>query len=182
MDRREPHIGLYRTVIKRVLDIALTVVALPFLLPVITVLALLIALKGANPFQSEEQVGKNGRNFRLWKLRSTIEGAGVTRLGQFMRNSSIDELPLFFNVLVGDMSLVGPRPMASTQKAHYPGEEYYSLRPGVTGNWQSAAIDQMSLAKHAVYDAQYNRTLSIATDVTILADTIKATMHSAAIK
>lgn len=182
MDRREPYIGFYRTVIKRVLDIALTVVALPFLLPIIAVLALLIALKGSNPFQSEERVGKNGRDFQLWKLRSTIKDAGLTKLGRFMQNSSIDELPLFFNVLIGDMSLVGPRPMTSSQRARYPGNDYDALRPGITGNWQSAEFDQMSLAKRAVYDAQYNRTLSIATDVEILADTIKATMRSAAIK
>ena len=155
MSRSSSRFELYREFGKRGFDVALTLLVLPIVLPVVAILALLIALDGGNPFQHQYRVGKNGHLYRMWKLRTMTKGAdkGVvhrrgheapnkpnlgdnsrhTELGEFLLQSSLDELPLFFNVLIGDMSLVGPRPMLVSQMALYPGRDYYDLRPGLTG-------------------------------------------------
>ncbi len=194
------HSELYRALGKRVFDLAMTLLTLPFVLPLIGILALLIALDGGNPFYSQDRVGKNGRIYRMWKLRSMVKdadaglqhdrshewGSGqnfgddprLTRLGQFLRRSYIDELPQVFNVLIGDMSVVGSRPMTVSQKALYPGEAYCDLRPGITGLWQTSGRHHMTLAECAVYDSHYNRTLSLTSDLAILAAAVKAVLRS----
>ncbi len=103
----------------------------------------------------------------------------ITSLGRFLRASSLDELPQFFNVLVGNMSLVGPRPMKVSQKALYPGEDYYDLRPGITGLWQISDRHRTTFAERATYDSRYNRILSLASDLAILAATVKVVFGNA---
>ncbi len=198
---------LYRGPGKRVLDIALTVLVLPIVLPVIGFLAILVAFDGGKPFYSQDRVGKGGRIYRMWKLRSMVKDADaclehylrdnpdlrhewdskqklvsdprITWLGRFLRASSLDELPQFFNVLVGNMSLVGPRPMMVSQKALYPGEDYYDLRPGITGLWQISDRHRATFAERATYDSRYNHILSLASDLAILAATVKVVFGNA---
>ena len=106
-----------------------------------------------------------------------LEDPRVTPLGRFLRKSSIDELPQLYNVLRGDMSLVGPRPMMVDQQCLYPGKDYYELRPGITGFWQISDRNQTSFADRAFYDARYNRRLSLGTDLYILMSTVRVVLR-----
>jgi exopolysaccharide production protein ExoY len=192
--------GFYRNFVKRLLDVLLVLLGAPFVLLLVLVLAVLVALEGGKPFYQQERVGRGGRIYRMWKLRSMEVDADqklaaylganpearaewdhtqklrsdprITRMGRFLRRSSLDELPQLWNVLLGDMSLVGPRPMMPSQRSLYPGEAYYALRPGITGLWQVAARNESGFAARASYDAEYDRTLSFGTDFRILASTI----------
>ena len=197
--------GLYRRYGKRVLDIALVVLAAPFVLPLVTALALLVALDGGRPFYTQMRVGMHGRHFRMWKLRSMVVDADarmaahlaadpearrewdetqklrrdprVTQFGAFLRKSSLDELPQLWNVLLGDMSLVGPRPMMTQQEPLYPSPAYYAVRPGVTGYWQTAGRGRTSFAARAHYDAAYVEDLSLPTDIAVLARTVSVVVR-----
>lgn len=197
--------SFYRSFMKRTLDVLLVVLGAPFAFPLVLIFALFVSLEGGKPFYLQDRVGKGGRIYRMWKLRSMEVGADeklaaylcadavaraewdrsqklrrdprITRLGQFMRRSSLDELPQLWNVLRGDMSLVGPRPMMPSQSALYPGDAYYTLRPGITGLWQVSARNESSFAERAGYDAEYDRTLSFGTDCRILAATCRVVMR-----
>jgi exopolysaccharide production protein ExoY len=197
--------GVYRTYVKRVLDVLLVLIGTPVVVPLILVLAILIGREGGRPFYRQDRVGKGGRIYRMWKLRSMEVDADerlssylranptaraewdhtqklrrdprVTRLGRFLRRTSLDELPQLWNVLRGDMSLVGPRPMMPCQSALYPGDAYYALRPGITGPWQVSARNESGFAARASYDAEYERSLSFSTDVRILAATVRAVLR-----
>jgi lipopolysaccharide/colanic/teichoic acid biosynthesis glycosyltransferase len=194
--------SIYRTYAKRTLDILLVLAGAPFVVPLVLVLAILIALDGGRPFYRQDRVGKGGRVYRMWKLRSMEVDADqrlsaylcsnpearaewdhtqklrrdprITRLGRLLRRTSLDELPQLWNVLVGDMSLVGPRPMMPSQSVLYPGDAYFALRPGITGLWQVSARNESGFAARASYDSEYERTLSFATDLRILAATFRA--------
>ena len=192
--------GLYRNRVKRVLDVAAVLVTAPVVVPVIAALALCIRRDGSDAFYTQPRVGRGGRNFRMWKLRSMVPDADarlesylsgnpaarnewnrtqklkddprITRFGRFLRRSSLDELPQLWNVLKGDMSLVGPRPMMISQTSLYPGMAYYALRPGITGHWQTAGRNSTTFEARAEYDAVYETDLSLATDMRILARTV----------
>lgn len=193
--------GAYRAIFKRVIDVALVAVAAPFVLPVLMILALAIFAKdGHSPFFVQERVGKDGKRFKMWKFRTMVPNAEamlqryldsddkariewetkqklavdprITTLGRVLRKSSADELPQLLNVLKGDMSLVGPRPMLPCQQALYPGHGYYRLRPGMTGSWQITARSQSTFAERAGYDDDYERRLSFADDARIVAKTV----------
>lgn len=200
-----PRPGLYRNGTKRVLDIALILIAMPVVLPIVMLLAACVALEGGKPFYSQNRVGKNGRTYRIWKLRSMVPNADevleqhlasdpairaewdskqkliddprITRLGHILRKCSIDELPQLWNVLRGEMSLVGPRPMMVSQQEMYPGNDYYDLRPGITGLWQISDRNDTTFAARAQYDARYNDSLSLQTDVKILMGTVQVVLR-----
>lgn len=193
--------GVYRNTVKRPLDILIVLLGAPFVAPLVLLLALLIAREGGKPFYHQDRVGKGGRTYRMWKLRSMEVGADekltaylignpsaraewdhsqklrcdprITRLGRLLRRFSLDELPQLWNVLRGDMSLVGPRPMMPSQSPLYPGEAYFALRPGITGLWQVSARNESGFAARAGYDSEYDQKLSFLTDVRILATTIR---------
>lgn len=203
--RSQEHSGLYRDVLKRGIDVLAVLLSLPVSLPLIVILALLISLDGHSPFYRQKRLGRNGRIFTLWKLRSMVEGADarlevhldadpaaraewtltqklkkdprITRIGQFLRKSSADELPQLWNVLRGDMSLVGPRPMMPGQAQLYPGTAYYALRPGITGSWQVSARNESSFADRARFDTDYERQVSAATDFALLLATVRVVLH-----
>lgn len=197
--------SIYRNAGKRALDLTLVLAAAPFVLLLIAILAMIVACDRSNPFYSQDRVGLAGRTFRLWKLRSMVPDADavlasylaaneearkewdltqklrndprITPFGRFLRRSSLDELPQLFNVLRGDMSLVGPRPMMVEQKSMYPGTEYFLLRPGLTGLWQVSERNGTTFAARASYDAEYNATLSLATDVQTLRRTASVVLR-----
>ena len=195
-----PRRGIYRNCCKRLLDIAAILAAAPVVVPMVAAMAVLVARNGGRPFYSQVRVGRGGRPFRMWKLRSMVNDADarmeaylaenpaaraewdstqklrndprVTPFGQFLRKSSLDELPQLWNVLKGDMSLVGPRPMMLNQQSLYPGEAYYRLRPGVTGYWQTAGRNRTTFEARAEFDAAYERDVGLLTDLRILARTV----------
>ena len=192
--------GPYRRGLKRVFDLVVVLAAAPFVVPLVLMLAAAVALDGGRPFYTQSRVGKGGRIFRMWKLRSMVvdaddrmaahlatdpaarrewdetqklrEDPRITPFGQFLRKSSLDELPQLWNVVTGDMSLVGPRPMMPCQRALYPATGYYALRPGITGYWQTAGRNRTTFAARALFDDAYERELSFATDMAILARTV----------
>jgi exopolysaccharide production protein ExoY len=201
--RREP---LYRRALKRFLDVSFVLMALPIVLPVILVLAAVLKITGNSPFFTQERVGLGGRTFRLWKLRTMVPNAEqrlqdflqsdeaarrewdayqklshdprITEFGQFLRKSSLDELPQLWNVLTGDMSLVGPRPMMLDQQELYPGSAYYALRPGLTGTWQISDRNQSTFAQRAEFDADYERNLTFFKDLKILLATVGVVLRA----
>lgn len=201
--RKEP---LYRRVLKRWMDVGFVLMALPFVVPVVLVLVVILKLTGHSPFFTQERVGLGGRTFRLWKLRTMVADAEarlqdhlqkddaarrewddyqklsrdprITEFGQFLRKSSLDELPQLWNVLVGDMSLVGPRPMLVDQQELYPGSAYYALRPGLTGTWQISDRNQSTFAQRAEFDAEYERHLSFFKDLKILLATVNVVLRA----
>jgi exopolysaccharide production protein ExoY len=196
-----PSHGLYARWFKRPLDVALVALAVPVVLPVIALAAVAVTLRdGASPFYAQARVGLGGRTFRMWKLRSMVPDADsrleahldadpaaraewdvtqklrndprITPFGRLLRRSSLDELPQLWNVLTGEMSLVGPRPMMPAQRELYPGRAYYRMRPGITGFWQTAGRHRTTFAARAEFDASYEQALSLRTDLALLARTI----------
>lgn len=190
----------YRRIWKRALDIALVVVASPILLPLTIILAFLIRLNGHNPFYVQRRVGRNGKVFRMWKFQTMVPNAElvlrqyveanpkaraewnahqklkndprITMIGRFLRKTSMDELPQFWNVLIGNMSLVGPRPMMVDQKSLYPGTSYYRMRPGITGLWQISDRNNCEFKDRAKFDEDYERVISLRSDISIMARTL----------
>ncbi|QDY70306.1 sugar transferase [Qingshengfaniella alkalisoli] len=192
--------SVYRKIGKRALDILFVVFVSPLLIPAILLLALCVALDGGNPFYIQRRIGRNGKEFRMVKLRSMTVNAEeklisylasnpeanrewaltqklrddprITRLGRLMRKTSLDELPQFWNVLKGDMSVVGPRPMMVAQRDLYPGQCYFALRPGITGYWQVGDRNNTSFAARARFDSDYYNDISFATDTRVIARTL----------
>ncbi|WP_136444023.1 sugar transferase [Pacificoceanicola onchidii] len=192
--------GLYRAGGKRLLDVLLVLISAPAVLLILLPMALLVACDGSNPFYTQMRVGLNGRIYRMWKLRSMVPDAEarlkthlaedpearaewdhhqklkndprITRVGRILRKCSLDELPQLWNVLRGDMSLVGPRPMMEDQRAFYPAKDYYALRPGITGLWQVSARNESAFSDRAHFDTDYNRRLSLKEDAKILVATV----------
>jgi lipopolysaccharide/colanic/teichoic acid biosynthesis glycosyltransferase len=185
---------------KRLIDLALVAVGGPFLLPLIMILVFLVRLDGGSAFYLQPRIGRDGRIFRLWKLRSMVPNAEaalatylesnpearaewesaqklrhdprLTFIGGFLRRYSLDELPQLWNVLIGDMSLVGPRPMMPSQRLLYPGTAYYDLRPGLTGLWQISERNNCTFADRAAYDNRYAQTVSAGVDFAVLVKTL----------
>ena len=181
---------------KRLLDILVVLTILPLLITLIFMLALLVALDGANPFFIQRRLGRDGRAFRMIKLRTMVPDAEqylrhylattprarseweqfqklshdprITPIGRILRQTSLDELPQFLNVLLGHMSLVGPRPMMPDQAELYPGRAYYLMRPGITGPWQVSDRNAVTFAERARYDLSYFHAQSLLTDLRYL--------------
>ncbi|ABI93433.1 bacterial sugar transferase (plasmid) [Roseobacter denitrificans OCh 114] len=200
-----PARGIYRDKIKRILDVTAAFIIIPIISPLIALMAAIIAFDGHNPFYSQLRIGRNGRTFRIWKLRTMVQNADdlleaylaenpdariewdttqklkhdprITFVGRVLRKTSADELPQLLNVLNGTMSLVGPRPMMLCQKAAYPGKGYYSLRPGITGPWQVSDRNKVSFSDRARYDDEYYQTVSFKTDALLLLRTVSVVVR-----
>jgi exopolysaccharide production protein ExoY len=198
--------SLYRLFGKRTLDIFLVVLAAPVVVAVVVLLAFFVACKGGQPFYFQKRVGRNGRIYTMWKLRTMVADADdrleaylaqtpaarrewdstqklkcdprITAFGRFLRKSSLDELPQLWNVLKGDMSLVGPRPMMPCQQEIYPGKDYYALRPGITGPWQVSSRNESTFADRARFDTHYSRSVSFQTDLQLIAATVKVVLRA----
>lgn len=191
---------VYQRFVKRALDCLLVLLAAPVVVPVIAIAALLIARDGGVPFYIQRRVGQGGRVFRMWKLRSMVHDADahleafleanpearaewdstqklkndprITRFGRFIRKSSLDELPQLWNVLKGDMSLVGPRPMMVSQRDLYHGQSYFRLKPGITGFWQISDRNECRFRDRVRFDDAYDASVSFKTDATVLLRTV----------
>lgn len=196
----------YRDVFKRAFDCVLVVATAPISVPLVLIFAIYIWLRtGASPFYLQKRIGQGGRVFTMVKLR-TMQRDADERLetylmenpdarsewestqklkndpriiagGHFLRKSSIDEVPQLWNVLTGDMSLVGPRPMMVCQQSLYPGRDYYEMRPGLTGFWQISDRNDCSFATRASHDASYNQSLSLKTDMMVIAATVAVVLR-----
>ena len=134
---------------RRIVDIAVALLVLPLLAPLFFVIAAAIVLESAGPvFYGGWRVGKDGLHFRMWKFRTMVTGADqlggaittqndarVTKVGAFLRKTKLDELPQFFNLLTGDLTLIGPRPEAPGLAERYRAEQkqIFCVKPGITG-------------------------------------------------
>lgn len=178
---------MYARFAKRLLDIVFGIIAAPFVGLVLLIVAPFIHAEDKGPvFYNAPRVGKGGKEFKMYKLRSmkvnapdltmpdgsTYNGADdprMTRMGRFMRKTSIDELPQIFNVIKGDMSLIGPRPDLQRETELYQGNEHEKLlvRPGITG--YAAVCGRNALAWHdrLALDVYYVHNISFALDVKI---------------
>jgi lipopolysaccharide/colanic/teichoic acid biosynthesis glycosyltransferase len=189
---------------KRAFDVVVASAVLVFTLPLIALAALAIVVvdRGA-PFYSQERVGMHGRRFRMFKLRTMVEGAHNMRddllhlneldgpvfkikndprlhpLGSFLRRTSIDELPNLFNVLRGEMSLVGPRPPLPSEVEHYGAYEMrrLSVMPGITCLWQISGRCSVSFDEWMRLDNAYIDAWSPLHDLSILVRTIPAVIR-----
>lgn len=197
--------SFYRDYVKRAVDSALILVGLPIILPLIVISALLVARDGHNPFYTQLRVGKNGRHFRFYKFRTMVPNADavlerylatnpaaraewdrdqklkddprIIPMGHIMRKTSLDELPQLLNVLLGDMALVGPRPMMVEQQAMYDGEAYYELRPGLTGLWQISDRNDCGFRDRVKFDDVYNDIASFPIDLAVIIRTFRVVVR-----
>jgi lipopolysaccharide/colanic/teichoic acid biosynthesis glycosyltransferase len=196
-----------RPAAKRTLDILGAGALLLLALPAFLVIAALVKLDGGRAFYAHERVGRDGRLFGCLKFRSMVMGADrrlaallatdadaraeweatrklkndprVTWIGRVLRATSLDELPQLINVLRGEMSLVGPRPVQASELAAFYGaaaQHYMAVRPGITGPWQISGRSDTSYAQRVALDVAYATQPSILTDVKILLRTPAAVL------
>jgi Undecaprenyl-phosphate galactose phosphotransferase WbaP len=189
--------------LKRLFDLACTLPAMVVGAPLYLAAMLAVRLSGPGPiFYGQKRIGQGGRPFRVWKFRSMVKDADralqahlaadpaaraeweanhklrddprITRIGAFLRASSIDELPQLWNVLRGEMSLVGPRPIVAAEAARY--EQDFSLygrvKPGLTGLWQVSGRSDTTYAERVHLDAYYVRNWSLWLDLAIIGQTV----------
>ncbi len=191
--------------LKRVFDYTISITILPILIPVMVIISLFIKLTSKGPvIFSQKRVGKDGKVFKCYKFRTMYEDAEerlkeilennpdlkvewlknrklkndprITPIGKFLRKTSLDELPQIFNVLKGDMSLVGPRPVTTEEIKMYYKESayyYYSVLPGITGLWQVSGRSNTDYENRIALDTWYVRNWSVWLDVVILFKTVK---------
>jgi lipopolysaccharide/colanic/teichoic acid biosynthesis glycosyltransferase len=176
---------MYRS-IKRIVDIAISGVALVVLSPVILVVASINAkVHGLPIFFSQVRPGLNEKLFRMYKFRTMTnerdaqgqllpDDVRLTSWGKFLRATSLDELPELWNVLKGDMSVVGPRPLLPEYLEHYTATQKrrHEVRPGITGLAQVQGRNELSWAEKFTFDVAYVEGLSLALDAKIIAKTV----------
>ncbi len=197
-------------ILKRLIDIVFSLILIVIFSPIIIIVAIAIKLDSKGPILADtpERVGKNGKLFKMYKFRSMIENAHellrenpkfaelyrdykkgsyklkddprITNVGHFIRKHSLDEVPQFFNILKGDMSLVGPRAYypdeLRDQQMRYPETResvkiVLSVRPGVTGYWQVSGRSEINFDKRIKMDAEYVKKRSVLYDLSIISKT-----------
>lgn len=187
---------------KRIFDLAGALVLLLLLAPAMLLLMWRLRAEGGSAIYGHVRVGRGGRQFRCFKFRTMVPDADrrlaellasdpeakaewerefklkndprVTRLGDFLRRSSVDELPQLFNVVRGEMSLVGPRPVVEAELARYGDklDDYLAVRPGMTGLWQVSGRNDTSYERRVALDSDYVRNWSFRRDISILFRTV----------
>jgi Sugar transferases involved in lipopolysaccharide synthesis len=192
--------------VKRIVDLAFTSAALPLLSPFLLLIALAVKLEepSSPALYVQTRLGKDGKPFRIYKFRSMvgdadkqldrirhlneIEGAmfkikddpRITKLGRFLRKTSLDELPQLFNVMRGDMSLVGPRPPLPEEVQRYSGYDHLRLqvKPGCTGLWQVSGRNRLHFPEMVKMDLDYIERRSIWLDMKLIAKTVIVMLRS----
>lgn len=191
-----------RQMVKRTMELGLILLFLPIIIPLMLLLAVLIKLDSSGPvFFGHDRIGMGGKDIRIWKFRTMHQDAGstlaeclardpalraewaenhklasdprITRVGRILRITSLDELPQLWNVLCGDLSLVGPRPIVWDEVGKYQAgfALYKKVKPGVTGLWQVSGRSDTSYAERVRLDAYYVRNWSVWFDIYILVKT-----------
>lgn len=195
---RSAYERLWKPVLDRAAGLVLSLLTLPIMIPV--AIAVFVDL-GLPTLLRQERVGLNGKIFRVYKFRTmdpdrrtpqepsfvgtdrrvnhkSKDDPRLTRLGRFLRKWSLDELPQLWNVVIGDMSLVGPRPEMVQIVGHYEPWQHarHQVKPGVTGLWQVSARGEVPMHEATHIDLEYVKDLSFVADVKILAKTIPAAL------
>jgi sugar transferase EpsL len=178
--------GTYQRFLKRPLDIAGALVLLVLSFPILLIVGVIVRLSIGSPVLfSQMRPGLNGKPFKIYKFRTMTNAKGsngellpdeerVTRVGQWIRGTSLDEFPEFYNVLKGDMSLVGPRPLFMRYLPRYSAEQArrHNVRPGITGWAQVNGRNDISWDRRLAMDVWYVDNLSLKLDVSILFKTV----------
>ena len=193
--------GFYAKIGKRSFDILLALMLLPILVPVIGALWAVVRLDGGPGFFGHVRIGRNGQAFKCWKVRSMVVDAEsrlqshldanpeaaaewerdhkltndprINRLGHILRKTSLDELPQIWNVLKGEMSFVGPRPIVTKELAKYGSgvSAYLAQKPGITGLWQVSGRNDISYEERVALDVSYLSRCSFGLDLKIIVKT-----------
>ena len=190
-------------IIKRLMDVTAILITMPIVLPVVIILAIMTKCTSKGPiFYGHKRIGKNGKEIKCWKFRSMCvnsqeileqilandpvrraewekdrkfqDDPRVTKFGKFLRKTSLDELPQLFNILFGDMSLVGPRPVTEPELVKYGKYKDYvlSVVPGLTGLWQVSGRSDTGYEERISFDTYYIQNWSIWLDIWILIKTV----------
>jgi len=197
---------LFAYAVKRAIDLIGALIGLFLCLPLFFVLGVALKCEGGSVFFAHYRVGRRGRLFPCYKLRTMLPDAQqrldallannadaraewardfklrndprITRLGHFLRRTSLDELPQLWNVLTGDMSLVGPRPVVEDELQRYGkhAPDYLAVRPGITGLWQVSGRNNTSYEARVALDARYVREWSLWLDCVILLRTVEVVL------
>ncbi len=197
----------FRSVCKRSVDLVGAAALLIFFAPLMFVVYLAVRLDGGPGVYAHERIGRNGVRFQCYKFRSMIPNADrvlkdllvcneqfrrdwnadqklrndprITRIGVFLRKKSLDELPQLFNVIKGDMSLVGPRPITAEEVERYGSKISYYLktRPGLTGAWQVSGRNDVSYEERVALDVDYTKNWTFLTDILILLKTVRVVLN-----
>lgn len=182
--------AMYRKFFKRLLDILLSLCILVLLSPVYAVLIVLVRIKLGSPvFFKQERPGLNGEIFTLYKFRTMTDARDkdgkllpdkdrLTSFGKFLRSSSLDELPEFFNILKGDMSFIGPRPLLVSYLPYYTERESlrHTVRPGLTGLAQVSGRNFIDWDRRLAKDVEYVEGLSLRMDLRVLLLSVKVVL------
>ena len=179
---------IYQNYIKRVLDFVFALLLLILLSPLLLVVTIWLhfANKGAGVFFTQERPGKDEKIFKLYKFKSMTDerdaegnllpdAERITRAGRFVRSTSIDELPQLWNVLKGDMSFIGPRPLLVRYLPYYTEREHrrHDVRPGITGLSQVSGRNKLKWDERLEMDVRYVEEICFILDIRIAIDTIK---------
>lgn len=181
---------MYRRFFKRLLDILLSLCILVLLSPVYVILIVLVRIKLGSPvFFKQERPGLNGEIFTLYKFRTMTDARDkdgkllpdkdrLTSFGKFLRSSSLDELPEFFNILKGDMSFIGPRPLLVSYLPYYTERESlrHTVRPGLTGLAQVSGRNFIDWDRRLAKDVEYVEGLSFLMDLEVLFLSVKVVL------
>lgn len=181
---------MYRRFFKRLLDILLSLCILVLLSPVYVILIVLVRIKLGSPvFFKQERPGLNGEIFTLYKFRTMTDARDkdgkllpdkdrLTSFGKFLRSSSLDELPEFFNILKGDMSFIGPRPLLVSYLPYYTERESlrHTVRPGLTGLAQVSGRNFIDWDRRLAKDVEYVEGLSFLMDLKVLFLSVKVVL------
>lgn len=184
---------MYARFFKRAIDFCLSLTALLVISPLLLILIVIgaIAMRG-NPFFTQMRPGKNEKIFKLIKFRSMTckkdkdgnllpDEQRLTSYGKFLRKTSLDELPELLNILIGDMSIIGPRPLLVKYLPYYSQEEQrrHSVRPGLTGHAQANGRNLATWEEKFAMDVWYVDNITLKTDIKVIIDTIKTVLsHS----
>ena len=204
-DRRVPS-RFYADYAKRGFDLAVAPMLLALSLPLLALASAALLMRGQSPVFVHRRIGRHGRSFACFKLQTMHTDAAerlralldssahaaeewerrrklshdprIHPLGRILRRTSIDELPQLWNVIRGEMSLIGPRPITGEELRGYGdrAEAYKRLRPGITGLWQVSGRNRLSFAERAAFDADYAGRLCFSLDLSILARTVRVVL------
>ena len=183
--------GIYEKCFKRLLDLLISLLALILLSPILGITALMVRVKLGSPIIfKQERPGKNGEIFSIYKFRSMTDkrdengellpdNVRLTRFGKTIRALSLDELPELFNIIKGDMAIIGPRPLLVRYLPFYTEKEMHrhDVRPGLTGMAQVHGRNYSSWEERFSYDLAYVNKITFMVDLKILFETIKAVFH-----
>ena len=196
--------------VKRTFDLAFGISLAVFSLPAAMLIALAVVVQSGGPvFYSQQRVGRGGRSISVWKFRTMVVDADatlqqvldrdpalaaewrqhrklrrdprVTGIGRLLRKTSLDELPQVWNIIRGDMSVVGPRPIVIDELDRYGADAslYLAVKPGLTGLWQTSGRNDTTYDRRVELDSEYVRTWSLANDVRIVVNTVPAVIRGA---